>query len=132
MYCHNVPGVVFISLWQVSECASLSNPLFPHCSFSLSHSVLECLQKASILEHSFPNLNPTSDDFILHEYWSSPLVQLSCLYKLAKTLGVNFLCISVLFPLHFKLLSISYFFTYCISNDERFYPYLTPHFLFFH
>lgn len=107
MSCCSAPGVVFISLWQISECTSPSNPLLSHCSFSLSHSVLECLQKASLLEHSFPDLNPTSDCFILHEYWNSPLFQLICLYKLAKTSDETSLRISVLFPhvifrLHFK------------------------------
>lgn len=133
MSCCSAPGVVFISLWQISECASPSNPLLSHCSFSLSHSVLECLQKASLLEHSFPDLNPTSDCFILHEYWNSPLFQLICLYKLAKTSDETSLRISVLFPhvifrLHFKnyLYLISSHMTSLMTRDF-FYPCLSPH-----
>lgn len=133
MSCCSAPGVVFISLWQISECTSPSNPLLSHCSFSLSHSVLECLQKASLLEHSFPDLNPTSDCFILHEYWNSPLFQLICLYKLAKTSDETSLRISVLFPhaifrLHFKnyLYLISSRMTSLMTRDF-FYPCLSPH-----
>lgn len=87
------------------------------CSFSLSHSVLECLQKASILEHSFPDLNPTSDYFILHDHWNSPILQLICLYQLAETLGVNFLCISVLFHLDYTLNFYLYLVSSCITSQ---------------
>lgn len=78
MYCHNVPGVVFISLWQNKWVHTSphptdppTTPLLAHCS-SVFHSVLECLQKASIPEHSFPGLNPTSDYFILLSIGSLP------------------------------------------------------------
>lgn len=88
-----------------------------HCHFSPSHSVLECLQKASILEHSFPDLNPTSEYFILHDYWNAPIFQLICLYQLAETLGVNFLCISVLFPhLDYTLNFYLYLVSPCITS----------------
>lgn len=63
-------------------------PLLLGCSFSLSHSALECLQKASILEYSFPGLNPTSDCFFLSKYWNSPLSK-GPSHKLVKTLDKN-------------------------------------------
>lgn len=62
----------FIFIWQICEYTPLSKPPLSHCSFSLSHSVPECLQKASILKHSVPGLNPTSDCFLLRDCWNSP------------------------------------------------------------
>lgn len=134
MCCHSVPGVVFISLWQICESTLPCDPPrtpspapLAHCS-SVFHSVLECLQKASILEHSFPGLNPTSDYFILLSIGSYPYSPLVWLYKLARPLDTNSGPIPVLFThvtfrLHFTLLLWSYFLTSSIANDERFYPY---------
>lgn len=62
MYCRNVSGI-FLSMRQIYEYTRLSDP-----PLSDPRTVPECLQTASILEHSFPGLNPTSDYFILQEY----------------------------------------------------------------
>lgn len=71
MYCHNVPGVVLFS-YDRSVSIHLSLSLHYLTAASVSHSVPECLQKASILKHSVPGLNPTSDCFILRDCWNSP------------------------------------------------------------
>lgn len=56
------PLEFFLSRRQIRDYTRLSDP-----PLSDPRTVPECLQTASILEHSFPGLNPTSDDFILQE-----------------------------------------------------------------
>lgn len=66
----SVLGVVSMTVAQRHVYPSVWSPTAV-CSFSLDHSVLECLQKAHVLE-PFPSLNPTSDCFVLREYWNPP------------------------------------------------------------
>lgn len=137
MYCHNVPGVVFISLWQISDSTLPPTPLTPLLS-SLQLSLSLCSWVPSKSQHP-GTFFPWSESYLwlFHspEYWKSPLLfPLVWLYKVARPLDGNSGPIPIPFPhvtfkWHFMLLLQSYFWTYSVANDERFYPYSSFSFL---